>query len=151
MKARIATAVMGAVALLSLPADADAKVTHITVTEVLASEAVVVDYPPAQTSQGQPPSTGDVVAGRAKLLRGNKTVGSADFMGVVTAFPLLEFYGTFTLPGGRVSVVDVASLAATKQVYAIVGGTGRYLGARGVVRETRIAEGKTRDVFTIIT
>jgi hypothetical protein len=28
---------------------------------------------------------------------------------------------------------------------------GRYLGARGVVTETRIAEGKTRDVFTIIT
>jgi N-methylhydantoinase B/oxoprolinase/acetone carboxylase alpha subunit len=31
------------------------------------------------------------------------------------------------------------------------GGTGRYRGARGVDRETRVAEGRTRDMFTIIT
>jgi hypothetical protein len=92
-----------------------------------------------------------LIAGQAKLMRGAKTVGSAAFFGVVTSFPELEFYGTFTLPGGRVSVVDLGSLTAAKQSLAIVGGTGRYAGARGVVTETRIGEGQTRDVFTIIT
>jgi hypothetical protein len=96
-------------------------------------------------------AAGDLIAGQAKLMRRAKTVGSAAFFGVVTVFPALEFYGTFTLPGGRVSVVDLGSLTAAKQSLAIVGGTGRYLGARGVVVETRVAEGQTRDVFTIVT
>jgi hypothetical protein len=86
-----------------------------------------------------------------KLMRGTKTVGSAAFFGFITGFPEIEFYGTFTLPGGKVSVVDLGSLTAATQTLAIVGGTGRYAGAHGIIVETRVAEGQTRDVFTIIT
>jgi hypothetical protein len=151
MNTRIATVLIGGIAALGLAAVADAKITRLTLTEVETTRILVVDAPPMQASESQPPNAGDVVAGRAKLMRGSKTVGSAEFFGVVTAFPLLEFHGTFTLPGGRVSVVDVGSFTARKQALAIVGGTGRYVGARGVDVETRISEGKTRDVFTIIT
>ena len=77
--------------------------------------------------------------------------GSSKFIGAITAFPLIGSYGTFTLPGGKVSVVDVGDLSASKQTYAIVGGTGRYAGARGTLKETRVAEGRTKDVFTIVT
>jgi hypothetical protein len=151
MNARIATAVIGGIALLGLPAVADAKVTRLTLTEAVAAQTVVVDYPPTQSEEGQPPTAGDLVVGRADLLRGRKKVGRADFMGAITAFPMIEFYGTFTLPGGKVSVVDVGDLSASKQTYAIVGGTRRYAGARGTLKETRVAEGRTRDVFTIVT
>ena len=151
MNARIATAVIGATAVLAAPAVADAKVTRLTLTEAVTAQLVVVDYPPTQSGEGQPPTAGDVIVGQADLLRGNKKVGRADFMGAITTFPLIEFYGTFTLPGGKVSVVDVADLSASKQTFAIVGGTGRYAGARGVVKETRVAEGRTKDVFTIVT
>lgn len=150
MSARIAAVALTATALASLPAAAQAKVTRLTLTEVVTSEQFVVDSAP-QTSETQPPSSGDLFAGQAKLMKGSKTVGSASFMGVVTTFPLIEFFGTFTLPGGRVSVVDLGSLTAKTQTLAIVGGTGRYLGARGVDKETRLGEGMTRDVFTIIT
>jgi hypothetical protein len=151
MSTRIAAVFVAAVALTAVPAAADAKVTHLTLTEVVTSEQLVVDTAPMQASETQPLSPGDVFAGQAKLMKGSKTVGSAAFMGVVTTFPMAEFFGTFTLPGGRISVVDLGSLTGKSQVIAIVGGTGRYAGARGVDRETRIAEGKTRDVFTIIT
>lgn len=146
MNARIAGIAVG-LAALAAAGSAAAKTTKLTLTEVTTSATVVVDKEP----QGEAPSPGDLIAGQAKLMRGAKTVGSASFFGVITAFPELEFYGTFTLPGGRVSVVDLGSLTAAKQSLAIVGGTGRYAGARGVVVETRIAEGRTRDVFTIIT
>lgn len=146
MNARIAGVTIGLAALIAA-GPAAARTTKLTLTEVTTSASVVVDREP----QGDEPSPGDLLAGHAKLMRGAKTVGSAAFFGVVTAFPRLEFYGTFTLPGGRVSVVDLGSLTAAKQSLAIVGGTGRYTGARGVVVETRIGEGRTRDVFTIVT
>ena len=151
MSIRIAAVLITSIAALALPAVAAAGVTRLTLTEVTTAQILVVDAAPAQTSETQPPNAGDVVAGRAKLVRGSTMVGGAEFFGVVTAFPLLEFYGTFTLPGGRVSVVDAGNLTARKQTLAIVGGTGRYLGAGGSVVETRVAEGKTRDVFTIVT
>ncbi|HEX4719923.1 MAG TPA: hypothetical protein VH300_15465 [Thermoleophilaceae bacterium] len=66
-------------------------------------------------------------AGQAKLMKGSKTVGSAAFMGVVTTFPMADFFGAFTLPGGHVSVVDLGSFTAKTQTLAIVGGTGRLV------------------------
>jgi hypothetical protein len=150
MNARIATAVVGGIAVLGVPAVADAKVTRLTLTEAVTAQVVVVDYPPTQSNEAEPPTAGDIVVGQADLLRGSKKVGRADFMGAITAFPMIAFYGTFTLPGGKVSVVDVADLSASKQTYAIVGGTGRYAGARGTVEETRVVEGRTKDVFTIV-
>jgi hypothetical protein len=92
MNTRIATVLIGGIAALGLPAVADAKITRLTLTEVETTRILVVDAPPMQASESQPPNAGDVVAGRAKLMRGSKTVGSAEFFGVVTAFPLLEFY-----------------------------------------------------------
>jgi hypothetical protein len=151
MNTRIATSLISAVAVLALPAVADAKVTKLTLTEAVTSETLVVDYPPAQTAEGQPPSNGDLLAGHADMLRGSKKVGSADFLGVITAFPLIQFSVTFTLPGGKLTVVDVGDLTAKTQTYAIVGGTGRYAGARGTDKETRVGEGRSRDVFTIVT
>ena len=149
MNARIAAIALAAGVVIA-PGVAQAKTTKLTLTEVTSSESVLVDKEPL-ISETQPPSPGDLIAGQAKLIRGTKTVGSAAFLGFVTAFPEFEFYGTFTLPGGRVSVVDLGNLTADRQPLAIVGGTGRYAGARGVVVETRVAEGMTRDVFTIVT
>jgi hypothetical protein len=59
-----------------------------------------------------------------------------------------RFYGTFTLSGGKVAVVDVADLSASKQNHRRGNGPLRRSTRR--VKETRVAEGRTRDVFTII-
>ena len=118
------------------------KVTTLKLVEVVTLQKLVVDNAPTQRSAEQPLSTGDVILARAKLLSAGKVVGSAEFFGVVTAFPRLAFYGTFVLPGGKVSVVDVGSASAPDQTFAVVGGTGRYAGARGTDRELRLGEGK---------
>lgn len=142
---------LAAAATLPLAAGAAPRVTTLKLVEVATFEKLVVDTPPLQRSKEQPLTPGDILVGRAKLLKGQATVGGADFFGVVTGFPRLEFSATFTLPGGTVSVVALGSLTARSQTYAIVGGTGRYEGARGTDHEQKLGEGRSLDTFTIIT
>ena len=137
MKIRIAAVAVAALAAIAFPSLAEAKVTKLTVTEVI--------------EESEPPAPGALVAGHGKLLKGTKTIGRIDYIGAITEAPLIEFFATLTLPGGKLTIADVGDLTAKTQVYAIVGGTGRYAGARGTDRETRIGEGMTRDVLTIIT
>ena len=134
-------AVAIAAAALAPVAIAAPQITTLKLVEVTTLQKLV-DSPPAQRSKSQPLSPGDIVVVRANLLSAGEVVGTADFFGVVTAFPRIAFYGTFSLPGGKISIVDVGSLTAASQTFAVVGGTGRYAGVRGIDRERRIGEGR---------
>jgi hypothetical protein len=151
MKSLAVAGALTAATLLTASAAAAPGATTLKLTEVTTFEKLVVDSPPLQRSKTQPLNAGDVLVARSKLLDGAKVAGRGDFFAVVTGFPRAEFYGTFTLPGGTVSIVALGNLAANAQTYAIVGGTGRYTGARGTDHEQKIAEGKTTDIFTITT
>ena len=56
------------------------------------------------------------------------------------------------LTGGDVTILGVFNIASSKpQLLAIVGGTGRYRGARGELNATLISDTKEKFVYTIVT
>jgi hypothetical protein len=65
---------------------------------------------------------------------------------------------TYTLPGGQILAKGNSFYPANEEqltfnesaVIAVIGGTGKYLGARGEVATTRKADGTYRHVFTLL-
>ncbi|MGW6131984.1 allene oxide cyclase barrel-like domain-containing protein [Cellulomonas sp. NPDC055163] len=102
------------------------------------------------------PSRGDQIVFEDTLLRGGREVGAGGGTCTVTAIvpadpPLaLACQVTYELPDGQISAQGRASNAPVKTL-AVVGGTGRYVGASGelVLTELGNAENTGRLVITL--
>jgi hypothetical protein len=115
-----------------------------------AAEAVPNGNPPGSLAiqarnvhavvEGRPPGHGPVGGGRTSL-SGDLVDGSGAplgrFLGVSTAFdadlgtPTSVESHAFQLPDGTIHGMGTVVRPGDEAVFAIVGGTGRYLGARG--------------------
>jgi hypothetical protein len=66
---------------------------------------------------------------------------------------------TFDTPDGQIQAAGLSNYPLTERelakvephVIAVVGGTGKYLGAMGEVKTTRLADGSYEHVFTFVT
>ena len=98
------------------------------------------------------PSRGDQIVFEDTLLRDGEEVaaggGSCTVTALVPADPPIRLHctATYELPGGQVAVQGRATNAPTKKL-AIVGGTGRYVGAGGEFTLTELGDGTGTAVF----
>ncbi len=98
------------------------------------------------------PSRGDQIVFEDTLVRDGEAVaaggGSCTVTAVVPADPpiTLNCVATYDLPGGQVAVHGRATNAPVKKL-AIVGGTGRYVGASGDFTLTEFEDGTGTAVF----
>ena len=99
----------------------------------------VIDNPPADA--GQAPETGDTVVFNGDLMSGSTKVGSDRGYCVVTDAPKAECTATFFFTSrGSIGGSDTFDFASTSaQHIAIMGGTGRYRGARGQATVTQVS------------
>lgn len=83
----------------------------------------------------QGPDIGDLVAFTQTLTRDGKQVGLAHVAAVVVDHKrhLSQANGTLQIPGGTVEVAGTVTMAS-RFTLAVTGGTGRYIGARGVLK-----------------
>jgi hypothetical protein len=73
------------------------------------------------------------VAQQSLRSTGGEKVGVVNGYGVNLHRPYVFFHWTAALDAGTLTVEGAVDLRRDVQVYAIVGGTGRYAGARGTV------------------
>lgn len=104
---------------------------------------VILDVPPRR---GERPTRGDsfLITGPVRDQAG-KRAGRVQAVFVITNARRqdAQVSGTFILPGGHIAVTG-ADTRARVDHFVIVGGTGRYTGARGTFRVT---EGRTSTAF----
>jgi hypothetical protein len=147
---RIALAVFGAALVFALlsagSALAATKTIEFEETEKGATFAYVDNAPTSPLKHGFPTkiSAGDMIVLNNPLLEGGKRIGHLSVSCVATKtsnkFDGAQFNcsGTFVLPGGTlIASAMISGQSATEG--AIVGGTGKYGGARGTftTKETK--------------
>jgi len=105
------------------------------------STSRLIDVPPRQGERRRS-TIGDafLITGAVRDLAGNRA-GRLQALFVVTNVRRgdAQVSGTFILPDGRI-VIGGATTEADIDDFAVIGGTGRYTGARGTLRVT---EGRT--------
>ena len=110
----------------------------------------LIDVPPRQGERGRP-TTGDgfLITGPVRDTAGNRA-GRLQAHFVITNLRREEAQGsaTFMLPDGHI-VIGGAETRARIDDFAIVGGTGRYAGARGTLRVTETRR-RTAFLFTFL-
>jgi hypothetical protein len=105
----------------------------------------LIDVPPRQGERGRPTiGDGFLITGSVRDLAGNRA-GRLQAHFLVTSREDAQASGTFILNDGRI-VIGGATTEADIDDFAVLGGTGRYAGARGTLR---VIEGRaTGFVFT---
>jgi hypothetical protein len=99
----------------------------------------VIDVPPRQGQRRRPTiGDGSLITGAVRDTAGNR-VGRVQAHFLVTTREDAQASGTFILHDGRI-VISGATTEADVDDFAVLGGTGRYAGARGTLRVT---EGRT--------
>lgn len=99
----------------------------------------VIDVPPRQGERRRPTiGDGSLITGSVRDPAGNRA-GRLQAHFLVTSRDDAQASGTFILHDGRI-VFGGATTEADMDDFAVLGGTGRYAGARGTLRVT---EGKT--------
>jgi hypothetical protein len=117
-------------------AAAPARVTHRAATTYVAhDEAGNMAFVDLGAPSPQGPDIGDVVAFTQTLTRGGKQVGLAHVAAIVVDHKrhLSQANGTLQIPGGTVEVAGTVTMTS-RFTLAVTGGTGRYTGARGVLK-----------------
>jgi hypothetical protein len=138
-------------AALVMPASASARITTIRVTAITIAQQLV-DNPPIQATPTQPPSLGDVLIFRDRLVSRGHTVGFDRIICTVTDYPHALCTGSTTLRGGHLTAVDQFNLVShAAQPFAIIGGTGRYRSARGDATIRLVTPTVAIETFTVIT
>ena len=99
----------------------------------------VIDVPPRQGQRRRPTiGDGSLITGSVRDPAGS-LAGSVQVHFLVTSREDAQASGTFILDDGRI-VIGGATTDADIDDFAVLGGTGRYAGARGTLRVT---EGRT--------
>jgi hypothetical protein len=130
-------------------ATASAAQQPVTVLRLLAIETGAVASTPGEAE----PTFGDRVSLHQVFYRwhghkGGVRIGSGDVTGIV-AREAISFSAVAHLPGGTLQLLGVATPARVN-TYAVVGGTGRYAGARGeMVARALGGESSGRQALTI--
>lgn len=133
------------------PAMAEAKVTTLRTTYFDFSFKVI-DVPPLQPSEDQPPSSGDVAIVRARYTAGRTVVAYDRTACTVVDWPHAVCTISFSLKGGHLVATDQFDATSRGvQRIAISGGTGAYRNARGEVVFRQTSDTRGTAVFTIIT
>lgn len=161
---RIVIAVASAgLVMLSSTSAALAAERPATTTFVLYGENVGLTRVDAN---GTGPDHADLVYRELSLsrTRGGPIIGVSYAQAEVIAFDAVKQVDVrrvdqqSVLPGGELYAIGVANLAlgstanpGFRETYAIIGGTGKYLGARGSVSTTLLPDGKTfKSVITLV-
>jgi allene oxide cyclase-like protein len=138
-------------AAMVIPTVASARITTTRFTAITISQQLV-DNPPIQTAATQPPSTGDVLIFRDRLLSRGRTVGFDRISCTVTDFPHALCTGSTTLARGHITAVDQFNLVShAAQPFAIIGGTGIYRSARGDATIRMVTPALAIETVTVIT
>jgi Dirigent-like protein len=114
-------------------ADAQPGPTQLLHFGVRFSPQDVVDVPPRQRHPGDYRAGDYVVFSDVLTNRSGKPVGTEGGSGLITRVDpsvQLDYVLSIQLPGGQVVAQGLASPAAAKHL-AVIGGTGRFSGARG--------------------
>jgi hypothetical protein len=133
----------------AVAATASAAQQPATVLHLLAIETGTLASTPGEAE----PGFGDRIALHQDFYRwhgraGGKRIGSGDVTGIVTR-EAIAFSAVAHLPGGTLELLGVATPARVN-TYAVVGGTGRYAGARGeMVARALGGESSGRQALTI--
>lgn len=109
-----------------------------------------IDVPPRRG--GRRPNAGDgfVITGPVRDTAGNRAGRlQAHFVLTKPRREQAQVSGTFILPDGHI-VISGSETRANPDHFAIVGGTGRYTGARGTFRVTDSETGTTAFLFTFL-
>jgi len=128
-------AVVGTSTLATASSSSAAQSMDLVAVELPKSE-VVVDV----GKKGD--SDGDSVFFAESLLRNGKKIGRSDIYCVFTRV-MSRCNATLTVPGGTLEALGGTRFGKTFAV-AVVGGTGTYAGARGVIRVTELGDTRTR-------
>jgi hypothetical protein len=112
----------------------------------------LIDNPPKVQSPRSPPGFGDALAFNARLTTsGKRTVGHLYGSGAfATNRGQAVITGIYALRGGNLDLLITVKPGYHRAVGAIVGGTGRYAGARGTVTSLALANGDFKDTITIL-
>jgi hypothetical protein len=143
-------------------ATASARVTTMRLTQTRVSYRLLVDNPPTQAASTQPPSSGDVLLVRDKLVRYGGRFGYEPPVGFIVGhtrvtctvadYPRARCKNAYRLAGGQIIAADKFSfLSRATQPLRIIGGTGRYRGARGAIAVRLVTATVARLRFTLIT
>jgi hypothetical protein len=146
MKTRLVTLLgvvllgVGAVAAIA-SADTDTATTLDLALDGRHAVRTFVEAPPRHSAGAPDDSPGDTVVLHAPVLDGNGArIGVIDATFVTTARGSSakrdgseQLTGTLRLPGGQIAVLGTVGAYARISHVAIIGGTGRYTGARGAI------------------
>lgn len=151
MKRPLLLAAVTSTAALGLAPTAAAKVTVLRASYVDFSFRLV-DHPPLQSSENQPPSPGDVAIVGTRYTSQGRVVATDRTTCTVLEWPHLNCNVTVFLRAGRlVAAGHFNPMSRATQRLAITGGTGAYRTARGDIALRQTATGRGTAVFTIIT
>jgi hypothetical protein len=131
------SAALGAAAVLAVvAATASGHASGTTITLVQHDSSFqFVDIAPKGGAQ-KPPSQGDEYVIGGTDTENGKPAGRTSLVCTITrpgAKGLSQCVGTLILPRGTISASGVSYLATNSDTYAVTGGTGAYVGARGTL------------------
>lgn len=155
VKLRAAAAMVAVAGATALPASAATAATrHVITFQEPAPRVAALDLPPKSKANAETVSLGDILTVTSPLetaahkrigLFGGQCTALGD--GALTKTPLL-CRAVYRLGGGQIVTEGVMTLGATN--LAIVGGSGRYAEARGLVTPGKPAKGfQEADKLTI--
>ena len=142
--------------VMALPAAAsDAAAAKSVTIRVLVTPVTrtIKDVPPKTIRSTGEWSKGDTLSGTS-ILRNfvpqfgkpkGARVGTSSFTDIALSSQLVREHGIARLPGGSVHVRGVVPIGPTVKI-PVVGGTGIYAGATGVVEGRHLANGDTLNV-----
>ncbi len=143
------------IALAAVPDAAAATSVTIRVL-VMPTTRTIKDVPPRTFRLRGEWSKGDTLSGTSVLRNAvpqfgkpkGARVGASSFTDVALSSELVRTDGVAGLPGGAVHIRGVARIGPTVEL-PVIGGTGVYAGATGVVQGRHLANGDTLNVLRV--
>jgi hypothetical protein len=134
---------------LGVPSAASAKVTKLKISLVTVKQQLI-DVPPTQAAN-QPPDDGDYIVFTDRVVSKGKTIGTNKGICFADGFPEFLCTTTARLTGGTIAFHGIFNATSRRrQSIAVVGGTGRYRGARGQFTGRNVTDTRFDGTITLL-